>query len=289
MIFQFQALNVRHVHDGQLVDRRANVVGFDEVFEGRADVKEDPLVFPVVAAHQRQRLERAGLCPLDHQRGILGVEPGERRGNRLVSTLGHVGVAGLHFDAVRRCRLDAPLHEQDCRQRVPHERGTERHNQRGDNRQAGQRHAPAAKRFLFDAARGVGGRAGLQGLFDQAPNQDRRLRTGALAASFHSTDERGLQRRLVFLEVQRHLFVGDLAAKRPHQEVIDGSQHRRGEQHACADDGNGGEPRPFHGVRGEEEQRHRNAGGPCNPAQGELHAPARTYLVDDLVKVGRRG
>ena len=65
-------------------------------------------------------------------------------------------------------------------------------------------------------------------LLDQLFNQARRVCRAAgfgVRRRFDGADQRGFERRIAFLEIHRHLRVGDAAAERPH-EAVTGADRR---------------------------------------------------------------
>ncbi len=99
-------------------------------------------------------------------------------------------------------------------------------------------------------------------------------------ARLERADDLGLQRRLVFLEVQRHLFVGDVPEKRPHQEPADEAGERKGHQNPERDDRARTEP-PGLQAPG---RQHEGRGAKTEHADGtpehQLVAPASPDLMN---------
>ena len=70
----------------------------------------------------------------------------------------------------------------------------------------------------------------------------------------------------MLLEIQRHLLIGDPPPERPHKEIENGDDDRRGHQDPRSDDRVGGEPRPLHPVRGHDEEYDGHADAPRHAA-----------------------
>ena len=108
--------------------------------------------------------------------------------------------------------------------------------------------APRATPFrcsgrMLDAMRGVEVRAHLERLFHDPLHERRGFGRVARAARLHRAEQRRLERRLVLLEIQRHLFIGDSLPQRTDEEP----EHRRASRvrprrHARRDDRHRAEP-----------------------------------------------
>ena len=130
------------------------------------------------------------------------------------------------------------------RQAVAQERGPEHDEERGDGRDAPpsvESMPPqplALDRHALVDARGTA-RSPVRRAFDEM-----RRRPGAIrrrrAPSFDRAQDGGLERRVAFLEVQRHLRVGDAAAQRPDEGEVDQAGEDEQGDDAERDDGGGG-------------------------------------------------
>ena len=144
-------------------------------------------------------------------------KPDERGADHLIGALGDGRVAGLDLDAVRRRGLDVARDDEDRRQRVTEIRRTEREER--DRRRGDRAGDPdvALHRLALDALALLDLVHALDRVFDQAADQLRRPVAGPLGR-FHRAEDRRIERRLVLFEIQRDLFVGDLARQRPREE-----------------------------------------------------------------------
>jgi hypothetical protein len=102
--------------------------------------------------------------------------------------------------------------------------------------------------------RGIDARAGFDRLFDHAPHEGRRFGHESGAIGLDRAQQRRLQRRLVLLEVERHLFVGDPTPQRPDEEPRDQREPRQRHDHARGDDRSAAEAQELQAVRREQEQ-----------------------------------
>ena len=110
MQFELELLDVRKIDDLQRVDRGLHALSFDEVVDWTSKVEEHAFVLvgfaALLAAHERQALERRVSCLAHHQRRLRRLEPGERRRDRLIHSTGHTGIARAHFNPVWGRGLD---------------------------------------------------------------------------------------------------------------------------------------------------------------------------------------
>ena len=142
------------------------------------------------------------------------------------------------------------------------------HGEHGNDAHNGERRRIAPHRLALDASRGVDSGAFLYGLLDDSPHERRGFGVAG-TARFNGADERGLQRRLVFFEVQRHLLVGHPATHRPDQEPRHRCDERDGERHAPRDDRRWPEAGPLDAACRREQQQQSDTRHP----HGAAHQP----------------
>jgi hypothetical protein len=130
-------------------------------------------------------------------------------------------------------------------------------------------------------------RAHLEGLLDDA--FDERLGFTAVAATVRldRAQQRRLQRRLVLLQVQRDLFIGDLATERTNEEVPDRGQQGEGKQHAGHHDRDRAEPVPLHQGGSNQEKDQEDSEDAHHTAECEFQTPAPAYFRDDAEEIRR--
>ena len=134
---------------------------------------------------------------------------------------GTLVLPGLDVDLVRRRRFSA-LEREQRRQAVADIRRSQEDREGGHGRDAREHHAVIAKRRALRDAAVVERPALVDRLLDQLFDQARRVRGAAgfgVRRRFDRADQRGFERRIAFLEIHRHLRVGDAAAERPDQAV----------------------------------------------------------------------
>ena len=96
----------------------------------------------------------------------------------------------------------------------------------------------------------------------------------------------GLERRLVLLEIERHLLVADLTHQRAQQEPAGEGCRGQHDDDPESENGTGAEAKGLEGVR-RPDQRDGGRRDECDgPLHRELHSPAASDLADDL-KQGR--
>ena len=287
VVFELEPLHVWQFDDVQRVMLRVDAIGFDEVFDGRREVEQHPFVLPFVAAQQRHPLVgRVGRLA-HHQRGLIRVEARQLRADALVGAARDGDVAGGHLDAVRRRRFDIARDDEQGGQGMAQVGGAEREQcQRGDG-DRGQRCAVAPDRCPLDAAAVLHVPHFRHRGFDEAANEGGGIRrTAAAAPGFHGADDRGLQRRLVFLEVERDLLVAGAAHQRTHQQVADQPGQREADDDPEGDDGPSGEAPRLQAVGREQQHEHAQANDAECASQRQLHPPAAPHLVDDVHELG---
>ena len=247
-----------------------------------------PSVLAVVAAEERDALV-GGIGRLAHeQRRLLGVEPGQVRGNGLVRAARHRRVAGRDLDAIGGGRQDVARHDEQRRQRVPEVRGTEPEERDGADGERRERQAVAAHRHALDAAPAFNLLALVHRRLDELAHERRRVRrVGASAARFDGADDPRLQGRLVLFEVERDLLVARAAHQRPHEEVADQAHERDAQDDAEGDDGAWSEAPGLEPQGREHEDEEADPHDAEGAAQGQFHAPAAPHLADDLDQLGR--
>ena len=145
-----------------------------------------------------------------------------------------------------------------------------------------QKHAPEA----VDISRETAETQRLYGV-DRAETSEFGRR--CLLARLDGAHQTRLQRRLVLLEIQRHLLIGDAPPERPHEKIENRSDDRRGQQDPRGNDRGGGKPRPLHPICGHHEEHDGHADAPRDASQRQLRAPARAHLVDDLGEIRSGG
>ena len=238
VVFELEPLHVRKLDDLQREDLGADAVGLDEITDRRGEIEQHAFVLAVVAAEERDALV-GGIGRLAHeQRRLLGVEPGQLRGNGLVRAARHGRVAGRDLDAIGGGRQDVARHDEQRRQRVAEVRGTEPEERDGADGERRERQAVAAHRHALDAAPAFNLLALVHRRLDELADERRRVRrVGAAVARFDGADDGRLQGRLVLFEVERDLLVARAAHQRPHEQVADQAHERDAQDDAEGDDG----------------------------------------------------
>ena len=285
-VLQLQPVDVRQVDDVERVARRLHPGRLDEVVRAGLQVEQQHLeVFGLVHRHEREPLELAAVSGAHEQVHGLRVEADEPRGDGLVGAAGHGGVARGHVDAVRAGRLDVAGRQQERADPVPQVVGTEQQQQDGAGGRGRQQAGRAGELLLLDVAPHVGVAHLLDGRFDEAAHDLRRVVEpgGALAllGLLHGAQQRGLQRRLMLLQVERHALVRDAPRHRPdEQPPAGGNQHQVGHD-AERDDGGRTEPVQLQPERRGEEGPQRRGDQDREAAHGHAQAPAVPDVPDN--------
>ena len=196
---------------------------------------------------ERHALELALAFGLDHQHDVVRSETGQLGRDRLIRSLGHLRVAGRDLDRVRAGRLRAPSTTPAAPTRPVAGIPVPRPAAASPRRRA----PPARRRCAADRRGRWPGRRQSSRHFSIACSTRRSTITGGTAsapradrsAHFDGAQDRGLQRRIVLFDVQRHLHVGDPAAQRPNEP----QRHQRGKH------GEGQDPEAGHRRRAEPE------------------------------------
>ena len=288
-------LELRHVGQVDDVERepgRLHAGRLDEVVRAGPQIEQQDLEeVGVFHRHQRQRLERRARAAAHEQVDVVGVEPEQPGGDRLVGPARHGGVARQHLDLVRARRLDVADGSQQRGDAVPQVVGAEDEQHHGRGRggaeQPGRPRQPAA----LDGAPHVHVAHLRHGRLDQAPHDQRRVIATrgplALAALLDGAQHDGLQRRLVLLQVERDPLVGHAPRHRPHEQPPAGADQHEVGRDAKAHDRGRAEPEQLEAVRRGEEGAERGGDENRDAPDGDPQAPAVPHVPNDPEDLGR--
>ncbi len=159
--------------------------------------------------------------------------------------------------------------------------GPKREDRDGRHRGCAKAQRVVAHRVALDAFAVLNALHALDGAFDQ-PLDQRRRRFVRPFGRLHRAQDRGVERGLVLFQVQRHLFVGDLAGERTRKEPRRRADQRHAGDDAEPEDGRGGE------LEGLERVGNRQDGGEPgkeesdSAAQRQLEAPPPANLPNHV-------
>ncbi len=283
MILEIELLHVGQIDDLEVEHRRAHARRLDEVLDRLREVEQHALVAAAFLTRHRHPLVGRGRRLAQNDGGVWRLEAGERGVDRLVGAARHGGISRGDVDAIRRGGFDGARDDQERRERLTEIRGAERKNRerRGGDDAGG--HRVAAKRLPLDAATILDFLAALERRLEQPPHQRRRhlLRTAG-TLRVQRGDDRRLERRLVFFEVERDLFVADLAQQWTDDEPAGGRENRDADNNAEGEDGVGTEAQRFEREGSGDQYQRCGAKKSRGAAQGQLHAPAGADLANDV-------
>ena len=217
VIHHLQAIhigNLGHV-DGE--GRRTDTGRANEIADGLVDVEHHPLeatglaralhggpVQAVIGEHG-SRVDDVAIPVQGDELHLAGLESEEACGHELVGSLGDGDVSGLHLDGEGGQLLGLPVGEEEGRGPVAEGAGSQEEEEDTQHAHAGQDARIAVEERPVDPLPVLHVPGPVQGVGDETDHQG----IVGILRLFHGGEDRRLQGRLVLLEVEGHLLVGD--------------------------------------------------------------------------------
>ena len=191
---------------------------------------------------------------------------------------GHLDRVGVDLRRVRRRREQhrGPVTQEGRTGQEDDEEGEP------DSRDGG---GPAQQPRPLDAVSAIHGARLLDGGFHEPLHERRRVRRGVgigVGPGVDRAQHRGLEGRLVLLEIERHLRVGRPPPERAHQEPDAHRQQREPCEDPEAGDYRGAEAAALHPPGGHQEGHQADPEQRRQPAQRNAHAPAGSHVPNGV-------